>query len=643
MCFASIVLLLYICLPVYGEDLAGKEYLQKGKSEISNGRYSDAIISLTKAWKEFPVLGDYALLWLSDAYHETGDTKQSLETIRTLLKQYPYSSLVKKARTKEIQEAAKVPEENIQPLFESYMQDYPSDSEMKYQFALWLKHTGQTEKAKVLFKDIYREARSLATLTLQELDTSDIGTGDMLQHASNQIKQMNYRTAESVLRAALEKDAGSLKPDILKELGLALFKQKRYREAADIFRQAGEKYWEFRSLYRAGDKDALVRVLDDLLALNDKRIGSVLLAIASDRRRDGKSEDAMKIYQSIMEKFPSETEEALWGIGWTFFLSGEYHKASEVFSRLQSSSNDPKYLYWKIRSLALSGEEAPADALTLPPGELNFYHIMLNARAVAPQQRLESKTPKGGARPASITRALSPSSGKSDRVDALFELGFRNEAVSEMIHVSKIASSPHDLYYLCSKFEELAEYKYSVRLAGKIPGAAFARQFLYPLAYKDLIEAFSARYSIDPLLVLSIVREESRFDYEARSPAGAIGLMQLMPTTAFRLDQRMKVGIRHAQDLTDVGNNLHLGVYYLSALVREFGAYPQAIAAYNAGEDAVRKWLQQGNYKSADEFIEDIPYAETKQYVKRVLTTFFEYKRTYTDDDLTAAMNLGSM
>jgi soluble lytic murein transglycosylase len=119
--------------------------------------------------------------------------------------------------------------------------------------------------------------------------------------------------------------------------------------------------------------------------------------------------------------------------------------------------------------------------------------------------------------------------------------------------------------------------------------------------------------------------------------------MQLMPTTAFSLDKGMKVGIRHAQDLTNREKNLHLGIYYLSALVREFGAYPQAIAAYNAGEDIVRKWLQQGNYKSADEFIEDIPYAETKQYVKRVLTTFFEYRKTYTDDYLKAPINLGSM
>ena len=81
------------------------------------------------------------------------------------------------------------------------------------------------------------------------------------------------------------------------------------------------------------------------------------------------------------------------------------------------------------------------------------------------------------------------------------------------------------------------------------------------------------------------------------------------------------------RDLLDAKNNLHVGTYYLSNLLKEFGSYPYAIAAYNAGEDIVKKWIHRGGYKSADEFIEDIPYEETRNYVKRVLTSFFEYKR----------------
>jgi soluble lytic murein transglycosylase len=123
------------------------------------------------------------------------------------------------------------------------------------------------------------------------------------------------------------------------------------------------------------------------------------------------------------------------------------------------------------------------------------------------------------------------------------------------------------------------------------------------------------------------MREESTFDPNARSTAGAVGLMQLMPQTAFSLDGNLQLGITNSSQVCNINNNIHLGTYYLSILIKEFGSYTYALAAYNAGEEQVRKWTQKGNYKSIDEFIEDIPYSETRNYVKRVMTTFFEYKR----------------
>lgn len=642
-CLVSMVLLLFLCVPVYGEDLTGKEYLQKGRSEISNRRFGDAIVSLTKAWQEFPVLGDYALLWLSDAYRGTGDHKQSLEMARILLKQYPHSPLLKKARTREIQEAAQVPEENIQPLYESYIQDYPSDAEMKYQFALWLKQSEHRERAKALFKDIYRDARGRATLAIQELEASDIGVEDMLKHASNQIKQMNYRTAESVLRVALERDDGSLKTDILKELGLALFSQKKYREAAEIYKQTEEKYWEVRSLYRAGEKGVLSDQLNELFSVSDTRMGSILVSVAADRRREGKIEEAISLYQAVIEKFPSETEASLWGIGWTYFLASEYQKAAEIFIRLYGTYGGPKYLYWKNRSLELSGENIVIDSAESLDGGTHFYSVMLKLRASNQQRESNGNARAGFIKPVSLVQTPSLSSGRLVRVEHLLDLGFQDEALSEMKHISKNTSSLDDLLSLCFKFQQLGEYKSSVRLASRIPHADIVHQFLYPFAYKDVVEKLSAHYNLDPFLILSIMREESRFDYEALSPAGAIGLMQLMPSTAFRLDRMLHIGLRNSQDLTNVQKNLHVGIYYLSTLVREFGSYPQAIAAYNAGEEAVRKWLLTGKYRSADEFIEDIPYNETKNYVKRVLTTLFEYQRIYLHDPLKIGLPLGKM
>ena len=188
--------------------------------------------------------------------------------------------------------------------------------------------------------------------------------------------------------------------------------------------------------------------------------------------------------------------------------------------------------------------------------------------------------------------------------------------------------------YICAKLQELGQYKHSVRLAVKVQGARELNQFLYPLAYWDIVEGLSEKFGIDPFLVLAVVREESRFDEEARSTAGAMGLMQLMPGTAYRFDKKLRLGIKSSHDILDVKNNLSVGALYLGSLVKEFGSYAPAIASYNAGEEVVRKWLKTGRYKSADEFIEDIPYLETRNYVKRVLTTFIEYKRLFSSGDV---------
>jgi soluble lytic murein transglycosylase len=104
--------------------------------------------------------------------------------------------------------------------------------------------------------------------------------------------------------------------------------------------------------------------------------------------------------------------------------------------------------------------------------------------------------------------------------------------------------------------------------------------------------------------------------------------MQIMPHTAFRLDKILKLGINRESQINDVRNNISLGAYYLKSLLGEFGSLADVLAAYNAGEAAAKKWRQQGNYRSTDEFIEDIPYAETRNYVKKVLNSYFQYKKS---------------
>ena len=627
--FLFLILFITSCLPVYSVELDGKEYLKKGKHELDKAKYEDAISSLSAAAKEYPLLGDYALLWLSDAYHENGNHEESLNTLRSLIKKYPRSPLIKISRAREIKEAVELSHENISKLFESYIKDYPGDTEINYMYAQWLQNNNQKDSAKAIFRDIYIEAGHFAGMAYSMLSPSDISPDDIIQRASNLMDAMDFKGAESALRSVMPEDDGKLKTKVAKKLGLALFKQKKYREAAEIYKKFGERYWELRSLYRAGEREAVYSVTNELLQSNDKRMGDILIAVASDKRRKGAIDEAVHLYEDIIEHYPSEKEDALWGIGWTYFMAGEYNKATGIFSRLNSSFGNSKYLYWKARSLEKSGEDSGKIYTAIIEKDSDIYSFMSYLRIGESPDR--SKTKKH-IKPVADTPVISR---KINRIEALSDLDFSKEAISELIYTSKHTESMEDILYLCSKLEEFGEYGHLVRLALKVRYREDMSRFLYPYAYRETIDYLSKKYALDPLLALSIIREESRFDPYARSVAGALGLMQLMPYTAYRLDNKLRLGIDNSKDILKVKNNLHVGIYYLSHLIKEFGSYARAIAAYNAGEETVRKWLEKGNYKSPDEFIEDIPYSETRNYVKRVLSTFLAYKRiSATGEDL---------
>ncbi|MDD1744313.1 MAG: tetratricopeptide repeat protein, partial [Candidatus Methanoperedens sp.] len=238
LCIPFLFILIACCSTVYAEEIDGKAFLKQGRELLECRKYEDAIKSLSIAEKEFPLLGDYALLWLSDAYHETGNHAESLKSIRSLLKNYPDSPLIKKARSRELAEAEEVSEENIQQLFESFIKDYPKDVEIKYSYAQLLKKNDNADAAKLIFKEICISACTLSDMACDELSSSDMQTRDLVERASNLMKLMDNKEAESVLRSAIETDDGSLKKEILINLGRSLFRQKRYFEAAEMYDKA---------------------------------------------------------------------------------------------------------------------------------------------------------------------------------------------------------------------------------------------------------------------------------------------------------------------------------------------------------------------------------------------------------------------
>ena len=152
---------------------------------------------------------------------------------------------------------------------------------------------------------------------------------------------------------------------------------------------------------------------------------------------------------------------------------------------------------------------------------------------------------------------------------------------------------------------------------------------LYPYPYRDIIERYAAEYGIDPLLVIAVIREESHFLPKSSSPKGAIGLMQLMPSTAKEIAGWLKEDYSQV-DLKQPEDNIRYGTWYLATLYKEFsGNTGLSLAAYNAGSGRVKGWLENSKKSSNSYLLKDIPFPETKEYVQKVLKSYNKYSELY--------------
>jgi soluble lytic murein transglycosylase len=156
-------------------------------------------------------------------------------------------------------------------------------------------------------------------------------------------------------------------------------------------------------------------------------------------------------------------------------------------------------------------------------------------------------------------------------------------------------------------------------------------EVIFPLTYWDSIRRHSAQHGLDPYIIAALIAQESTFDPKIKSVANAWGLMQVVPATGRRLAR--SVGIRNFTTpmLTDAETNLRLGTLYFARLVKQFGGTHYALASYNAGENRVVRWKAERPGLDEDEFIDDIPFPETQNYVKRILGTAEDYRTLYAE------------
>lgn len=407
----------------------------------------------------------------------------------------------------------------------------------------------------------------------------------------------------------------------------------------------------------AGDKQAFVDAMRRIAsefpeqtwaedALNN--LGTYL--ILADR-----DEEADAMFRQLYERYPrgNYAERAAWKAGWTAFRRADYPYAARVFEQAASdfprSDSRPPWLYWAGRAHDELGAKATAQEryLLTAADYMNSYYGRLAAKRLdgAVAARLASRTlvDAAVAEPAlpanaAVIRALLD----ADMIaDALNELRYAqvmwgdSSAVQATVAWARQQEAREEtgmrrLQLVRAGMNSMRRAYPQFMAAGGESLPRDVQTVIFPLAYWSTIRKHSEANGLDPYFVAALVAQESTFVADVRSAANAYGLMQLLPSTARMYARKLNMPYS-TRLLTNPDANVRMGTAYLADKIREFGDLHLVLASYNAGERAVRRWQSERPGVPVDEFIDDIPYPETQNYVKKILGTAEDYRRLYGD------------
>lgn len=623
-----------------------KAYFLLGRVYKEQDSFDKAEEYLKSYTEQGPLLKDYALKLLADIYLAKEEYDKAIETTR----QIQNKTLLQEAKKSEVTALLVLKnEEAAMEVLSQYIKEYPQEYDYRLLLARLFKNNGKMKESIDLFKELYIDATPAAGDALKELKaiSSDTFTREeMLRRAENLFKNGDFKGSEVTYKGVLKdiSDA-AVKDKIRFSVGMCQFRQKKYSMAAKSFgfiEGPETMYWQARALYRINDIDGFNRTIKRLEKEYPKSIylAELLLILADEARRAGKLSKADEIFKRILNDFHEKSEDALWALGWMNYTNGNYKESERIFSKLTSSVKvNGRYLFWEAKSREMLSEDCRVQKVSLssvridseggdnfcPEGNkealsrllesTDYYGFLAKARfkEFNALDKLEVSIPE------------IPEGEVYERIEALRFLGMNKEAIEEIKVALGFTKGTDEFMYLGHTAIELGEYKSIIYFVENTKDKEFL-PLAYPLGFWNIIKDVAENEGVDPYLLVALIREESRFDPNAVSTAGAIGLMQLMPFTAHRIKKELKMELRDISELYDVKKNIFIGAHYLSFLIEEFKKVPLAIAAYNAGENALKRWLIDSNHKDMDEFIEDIPYQETRNYVKRVLKSYWQYR-----------------
>jgi soluble lytic murein transglycosylase len=397
----------------------------------------------------------------------------------------------------------------------------------------------------------------------------------------------------------------------------------------------------------ARDRERRTGIADGFEAVADRFPGTpwgeqALLSLANHYQKDALDEAALPWWRRLVAEYPHGryVERAAWCVGWADYRARRYGAAAQVLetaARLRPPSGwTAGFLYWSARARAAMGQPDRA-RLLLAETVQRYKHAYHGVRAREALARLGGfPTP-----PAMLVADAPPPEPplpepRASRVHQLLLVERLDEAVQEL---RLLPESPRVQATLAWAEWRRGHFRPAIiamkrafpewigQAGDRLPGEVW--RILFPIRYEAKMQLAAQQEGLDPALVAALILQESSFDPAALSRAGARGLMQVMPTTGRRIARDKGQRFRRAA-LHDPETSLDFGTHYLRQMSERYsGAVERVLAAYNAGPHRVDAWTALRGELPPEEFIEGIPFSETRSYVTIVLASREQYRRLY--------------
>jgi soluble lytic murein transglycosylase len=652
------------------EDAGALAWLVVGYAHTLDRDYGKAIDPLTRARAKAEDLADYVTYYLANAQLQSGNSSAALATVMDFQKKYPDSLLQRDAAV--IYGSALLAEGRSADAITALEKERdPARSDLELVLGRAYAATGQSNKAALAFKNVYYKMPTstdadAAGNELKKLPTVAVSPDERRVRADLLIKGRRYADAAVEYRELAGETAPADRPALELALASALQKSGRGKDAKDILTAATDAAGEAAAqrLFMLGevarstdDEEGFLKTLDQLrqTAPTSGWFEQALLSSANRSLLKKDYDRAIDAYRELQVRFPNggKASYAHWKAAWLALRQGRGDEARKGFeeqiSRFPASPEIPAALYWRGRTAEEDNEPGKARAYYQKLSERfrNYYYADLARSRLKALKNIEvehyallDRVPALPVAPKTVEPAVPPDNERVQKAELLANGALAEFAAREVQAAAQEEGGDWAATEIVRIYQNSGRYDRAVGVMKRTVPNYFAVdvpelpraywEALFPKAYWADLKRYSVENELDPFLVASLIRQESEFNPGAVSRANAVGLMQLLPSTGKKVAKDLKVKHFDPSELYLPSRNMQLGTRYFKSMVDQFGGqFEYALAAYNAGSDRVNDWLGQSKYRDVPEFVESIPFTETREYVQAIMRNANVYRQIY--------------